>query len=128
MILLDTCTILWLALDQSQLSKIAKDLIDSGSQKLFLSSVSALEIGRLYQHKKLQLPLTPDEWLEKNMELLNILEIPIHNKEAILSTKLPYHHNDPADRIIIATALQYNLNILTPDKYIKNYTEINTIW
>ena len=58
----------------------------------------------------------------------NITVLPIENTYFETIQKLPYIHGDPFDRLIIATALENNLIILTNDKEIKKYKEITTLW
>lgn len=128
MILLDTCTFLWLMLDPDKLSKKAREVIEHDSQTLHLSSISALEIGMLLKKKRISLPLPTAEWLEKSREFLDLREIPMNDSIAISATELPQHHKDPADRIIIATAKVNKLKILSPDKHIKSYKEAKVIW
>jgi len=76
MILLDTCTLLWLVLEQEKLSKKAKELLDHGTETLHISSISAFEIGTLLKKNRLDLPLPLDAWLEKAQEFLHLQEIP----------------------------------------------------
>ena len=55
-------------------------------------------------------------------------EIPINSDIATSSVDLPLLHNDPCDRLIIATALANSMNIITCDIHIKQYKEIKVIW
>ena len=54
--------------------------------------------------------------------------LPIDCEVAIRATQLPNLHRDPADRIIIATAMVHQLKIITPDQHIQAYPEIETVW
>ncbi len=128
MILLDTCTILWLTLDQSGLSEGAKKLIQENADELAVSAVSAFEIGIKYNKKNLKLPLAATLWFFRILEHHHLNQVPITSRIALLSCELPNHHADPSDRLLIATALTYNCPILTPDAHIKKYTEIKTVW
>jgi PIN domain nuclease of toxin-antitoxin system len=47
---------------------------------------------------------------------------------AMTGLNLPRIHSDPADRLFIATAQHYNLALLTPDKPIAKYPNVNLIW
>lgn len=128
MILLDTCTLIWLMSNEDKLSKKAREMIEHDQQPLFLSSVSALEIGILHQKKRIGLELAVAEWLEKSMEFMAIKEIPVTISIAAASTALDDHHQDPADRIIIATAIENNLTILSPDTNIHRYKNVKVVW
>ncbi len=127
MILLDTCSLLWLGLEQKKLSNTAKKIISENSENLFVSSISAFEIGLKYKQNKLELPLEPSIWFLEILNYYSIQEISLDSNIALISANLPFIHKDPADRFIIATAIKNNFKILTKDKYIHQY-EIETIW
>lgn len=128
MLLLDTCTFLWLVGQQKSLSKHAKKLISKYSDALFISVISAFEIGVKQQKGLLTLPMAAEQWLEQATEAHGIIPLSIDMKVAIRSTQLSHLHRDPADRIIIATAINHDLTILTPDEHIGKYQDIKTEW
>ena len=128
MLLLDTHTFIWLASDIKELSKFAKKEIQNNADKLFISSISALEIGLLEKRKKLKLPLKADEFIEKALNFHKINEIEINKDIAYASVYLPDIHNDPFDRIIIATAQHYKMKIISKDYLISTYPEVSVVW
>ena len=128
MILLDTCTLLWLAQGDKKLSKKALEHLQLSEEPLYISAISALEIGTEYRKKRLKLPLKPNEWWDKILEFYDIQALPVSSSIAFLSTRLEPIHRDPADRIIIATASENKLKILTPDKHIKAYKQAKVVW
>jgi PIN domain nuclease of toxin-antitoxin system len=128
MLLLDTCTFLWLVGQQESLSTQAKKLITKYSNALFISVISAFEIGVKQQKGLLTLPMPAEQWLEQATEAHGIIPLSIDIKVAIQSTQLTRVHRDPADRLIIATALTHDLTILTPDEHISAYSEVKTLW
>lgn len=128
MLLLDTCAFLWLVADQKKLSPKAISEIKKNAGSLFVSSMSAFEIGIKYEKKKLKLPMCASEWFMKALELHGIVEIPVTAKIALLSTELPRLHDDPVDRLLIATARLHKLHLLTPDTHIHRYESIRVIW
>jgi len=131
MILLDTCTLLWLAADQTRLSPQAKQALESNAGALFLSAISAFEIGSKLQRGALALPasgvLTPEDWYAEALDFHGVRELPVTGVIALESTLLPLHHRDPCDRIIIATAREKSLTVLTPDPLIAAY-EVDVTW
>lgn len=127
-ILLDTCTLLWLTMDQNKLSGSAKKIIRANANKLFVSAISAFEIGIKHAKGKLELPLTPQEWFAKAVELHGLIEVPINSDIAAIATALPKIHDDPCDRFIIATSQAHELVILSPDQHFRNYPNTTTIW
>ena len=107
MVLLDTCTLLWLVSDQRKLSKKAKEAVKQHSDSLFVSSISAFEIAIRSRQRKLELPMSPLEWFVRSLEFHGIHEIPVSSEIAANSVSLPPLHNDPCDRIIIARNIPY---------------------
>lgn len=128
MILLDTCTLLWLTSDQSKLSKEAIRVIRENAGCLFISSFSAFEIALKTQKGKLSLPMNARIWFEKVIQFHGIREIPVNSTIAIHSINLPPLHNDPCDRIIIATAKVHTMPIVTCDELISRYQEVKVVW
>ena len=63
----------------------------------------------------------------KAIKLHGITEIPVDSTIAINSAMLPNYHNDPFDRLIIATATINQLSIVTADQKFNDY-EINIVW
>ena len=131
MILLDTCTLLWLAVDQSHLSSAVKRALESAAGALFVSAISAFEIGTKLRRGALALParggLGPHEWYAEALAFHSIRELPVTGRIALESTLLPMHHRDPCDRIIVATAREESLRVATPDPLIAAYDVPNQL-
>lgn len=128
MLLLDTCAFLWLVADHKKISVKAMAALKKSAGNIFVSSISAFEIGIKYEKKKLSLPMRATEWFMKALELHGLTELPITAKIAALSTELPRLHDDPADRMIVATAILHKLPLLTPDSHIRQYDSVEVIW
>lgn len=128
MLLLDTCTLIWLATEQNNLSKKARDLINAHKEGLFISAISALELGIKTNKKMLEFDMPLTEWFKLAIQSHGLVELPINSEIAVLSTELPYLHRDPADRLLIATAIKHDLTILTPDQHITIYPNVKTAW
>ena len=127
MIILDTCALLWLASDQTKLSVKAKKAIEHHAGALFVSSISSFEIAIKCRNQKMALPLPVIKWFEEALEFHGIKEISVSSGIAIRSAELPTLHNDPCDRIIIATAQLHEMTILTCDENISQY-KIKVLW
>ena len=127
MYLLDTCAILWLAMDQDQFSPSQqKAVLDSGAD-LFFSSISALEIAQLQKLEQIKIPSDALRWITNVAEKYRLTEIPVNSEIAANSILLPPFHKDPCDRIIIATALVHRIAIVTSDAHIKKYPKTKII-
>lgn len=128
MILLDTCVLLWLASDTAAISKVATAQIRNTSDGLFVSAITAFEVGQKAAAGKLTLPQPVDVWFSEMMEWHGLREMPVDAKIAAQATLLPSIHRDPFDRILIATAQVHNFKLLTPDPTIASYPNVKTIW
>jgi PIN domain nuclease of toxin-antitoxin system len=128
MILLDTCTLLWLASDQNRLSRNAKAAISKHAGELFISSISAFEIALKSRKGNIQLPLPSSEWVLEALKHHGIQELPVDSLISIKSVELPLLHNDPCDRFIIASAIQNSMAIVTCDPLIAQYKDVEVIW
>ncbi len=128
MILLDTCALLWLADDQSKLSAKAQQTIEKNSESLFVSAITAFEIAIKHRNKRLSLKLSPLNWFIEALNFHGIKEFPVTSNIAVSAVQLPLLHNDPCDRIIIATAEINAMKILTCDRLIAQYKNVEVIW
>ena len=127
-ILLDTCTLLWLALEPERLSDHARAQLDAPDSVVWLSAISAFEIGQKFAKGKLELDLPPEKWVPMALENHLIQLLPLDLPSALLAASLPQLHNDPFDRLLIATARQHRLTLLTPDPKIHAYPDVKVQW
>lgn len=126
MYLLDTCAFIWELHDDERISPKASEIIE-GSDKLFLSIASLWEIAIKKSIGKLEMQESVTELGRLCVDSgITILPIIISYLETI--QRLPFIHNDPFDRLIIATAVDENLILITGDSKIKTYSDIQQIW
>ena len=131
MIVLDTHTWIWFISKPEVLSKRAKKAVSAAVEEksVLISSISAWEVALLVIKKRLTLSLDVTDWIAKSEDLPFIQFIAVSNSIAIKSVNLPQPlHPDPADRIIIATALSAGAPLVTKDKKLLNYPHVKTIW
>ena len=128
MILFDTCTLLWLGADPAKLSAKAREIIESNSESLFVSSISAFEIAIKHKRKRLAMPMDPAKWFVLALDHLGIHEIEVNAEIFAQSVSLPDLHHDPCDRVIAATAKLHGLTCLTPDALIRQYPGVAVEW
>jgi len=124
--LLDTHAFLWFVSGDKQLPESARNIIEDIHQSCFLSAASLWEITIKHQNKKLDLGLSLEDlfdFADRNQ----IEIIPINYEHLLLLSKLPGHHNDPFDRLIISQAISEELIIITRDKLFKKY-KVQLIW
>ncbi|MBI9085190.1 MAG: type II toxin-antitoxin system VapC family toxin [Desulfobacterales bacterium] len=118
--ILDTCALLWLAHDQSRLSKETLEKIDQAPM-VFIAAVTGYEIGVKYGAGKLKLPVPPREWISAILSHHQIEIIGLDLETCLRATELPPIHKDPCDRFIIATALLRDMPVATADRLFSDY-------
>lgn len=128
MLLLDTCVLIWIAQDRSQLSDTAQAQLSAGGVEPIVSAISAFEVALKWRKGKLKLSVEPARWFEQVTQEYRLRVEPITFEDALRSVLLPVHHNDPADRMIVATAVRLSATILTPDLSIRQYSEAVSTW
>jgi PIN domain nuclease of toxin-antitoxin system len=127
-VLLDTCAIIWLA--EAELTPSTVEALDRAAATggVFVSPVSAWEIGFLSNPRgrrpKLQLLPSPSIWFAKILNRPEIRQAPLTATAALNASYLPEPlHGDPADRLLIATAREMNAALATGDEDILAYAE-----
>ena len=132
MVVMDTHTLIWFVSNPEELSEKVRKVIDKEIKKnseILVSSISVWEIYMLIKKGRLKLTMEVDNWLDRIEKLPFLRFIPVDNRIAARSVMLPsLSHEDPADRIIIATSLQYAAPLLTRDKRILNYPKVQAVW
>jgi len=131
MIVLDTHAWIWFTSKPEALSKKAQKALEAAvkEKNVFVSSISVWEVALLVNKKRLKLSMDVTDWIAKSESLPFIQFIPVSNSIAVKSVNLPQPlHPDPADRIIIATALSLGAPLVTKDKKISAYAHVKTIW
>ncbi len=118
--LLDTCALLWLANDQTKISRETLRRIEA-SPAVFISAASGFEIALKHRIGKLHLPIPPQEWIREIIRHHQIDVIDLDLEICMKAVDLPPVHKDPCDRFIISTALIHNLPIVTADYRFSDY-------
>lgn len=131
MIVLDTHVWLWWISSPENLSVSAYQAIKHAvtEKGIIISSISTWEIALLVDKKRLELSVDVRDWIRRTEDLPFVNFMPVDNTISLRSVTLPGHfHNDPADRIITATAVTMGLPLVTRDYKILNYPHVTTIW
>ena len=119
-LLLDTCALIWLATDCPDLSQRSRTAIDDADM-VCVSAISAWEISLKAAHNTLELPLPPAEWFEKVLDHHHLSLAALRVEILVAANSLPWHHRDPADRFIIATARDLGAAVVTTDRRFQLY-------
>ncbi len=130
MITLDTCALIFDALFPEKLSTAAKKAINNGEKKkqLFCSDICLWEIAMLIHKKRLEPGTDAQTFMRVMLEARQIQILGITLEIAALSATITTDHFDPADRIIAATAIQHNAELITCDKKLHRISGLSIIW
>ena len=131
MIVLDTHVWVWWVSGIEELPlKIIRLIEKAIDQKaIYISCISVWEVAQLIERGRLQITLDVNNWVAKSEALPFVHFIPVDNVIALRSVQLPSPlHPDPADRIIIATALNLGFPLVTRDERLARYAHVQTIW
>ena len=131
MILLDTCAIIWDALEPNKLSGPARHAIEQADQQraLMIADISLWEIAMLVRKGRLQIDTKPARFLQLFLQSRQVKVQPLSPDIAELSVSLAGDINiDPADRMIAATSILHNAQLVTADQNLINSKQLDTIW
>jgi len=117
--LLDTHALVWLTEGSLRLGAEARRRADAalGEDQLAVSAISFWEIGMLQAKERLQLRQPAGAWRADLLDL-GLRELAVDGGIAIAAATLPAFHQDPADRIIVATASLAAATLVTADERI----------
>jgi PIN domain nuclease of toxin-antitoxin system len=103
-LLLDTHVLLCALSSPERLSPATASALAHPSNEVFVSAASAWEIAIKQSLKKLDLPAPAAAWLPNAVAQTGFTWIPITPEDALRVGKLPWHHRDPFDRLLVAQA------------------------
>ena len=115
-LLLDTHALLWWLDDPAKLAQAARVTIAEPDNLVFVSAVVAWEISIKHAHGKLR---SPDD-LEDVIALNGFRALPVSIRHAVDAGRLPPHHTDPFDRLLVAQAQGEGLTLVTRDKVLRS--------
>ena len=125
--LLDTHALLWLIAGDERLSETAKKIFLDQENSLFFSAAGLWEICIKKSLGKLSLKSGWLKAIQDEMKVNVIQWLPIEMLHCAELTKLPFHHRDPFDRMLIAQAMVEDMLFLSRDSRLSDY-EITRIW
>ena len=127
-LLLDTHIWIWLSIeDNTSLSQRAKKAIDSASQK-WISAISCWELAKLAEKKRIGFSIPTLTWIRRSLNEYEIRIADLSPEIAVESTLLRGFHKDPADQIIAATSRILGVPLITSDKKMLEFSDVETVW
>ncbi|QQM32013.1 type II toxin-antitoxin system VapC family toxin [Martelella lutilitoris] len=122
--LLDTCTVVWMAQGAS-VAKEARDALNASAasgEAVSVSVMTAWELGMLIACGRLSTTKSPERWYGDFLRTAEVGELAATAEILLASCFLPQlAHKDPFDRVLIATAREHDLTIITRDRAILAY-------
>lgn len=123
MLILDTHALYWwVNRTPDKLSRQQLDAIET-AESLAVSAMTCWEMAWLVKHGRIALKLPVADWLSQ-VEECGVGVIPVTRAIAERAVSLPEHHKDPADRIIIATAVEHQARLVSVDGRFPAYQEL----
>jgi PIN domain nuclease of toxin-antitoxin system len=124
-LLLDTHIVLWLDSGDDRLRAPTRALIDGcwqNSGTIFLSAVTAWEIALLVDTGRIELDVPVETWINRFLGRPGLKGVPLSHRAAARAYQLHHlEHRDPADRLLIATAIELACPLVTYDDRIARF-------
>jgi PIN domain nuclease of toxin-antitoxin system len=122
-ILLDThIWVRWVDAEANPLPSGLVEIIET-ADRLAVSAITCWEVAWLTRRGRLDLRLSLTDWLQQALEGSDVTCLPIDRQIAVRAANLPEHHRDPADRLIIATAIEKRARLMSLDSAFQAYFE-----
>jgi PIN domain nuclease of toxin-antitoxin system len=121
----DTHALIWAMEDDPHLPTAVRTLASRRGENA-VCGISLWEVACLVDKKLIKLSISLADWMDKVVERLPVLNIT--GNIAAKSYALGKFHDDPAARIIVATALVHKLTVITKDEKISRHHGLKTLW
>ncbi|HMB55120.1 MAG TPA: type II toxin-antitoxin system VapC family toxin [Thermoanaerobaculia bacterium] len=126
-LLVDTHCWLWLQSEPQRISPGVLRRLGAPETRRWLSVVSLWEIAIKHALGKLPLPEPPAEYVPHRMLVSGFEALAIEAHHALRVARLPHHHGDPFDRLLIAQAQATGVPVVTVDRAFEDY-DVEVIW
>lgn len=128
-LLLDTHVWLWRLLEPERISPEAESAIADRDSELLLSPISTWEALVLARKGRVELDPSPHEWILDALRRSAPTAVPLTHGIALRSETLEgFASEDPADRFLVATALEHDLTLVTADGDMRDFPPVTTLW
>lgn len=125
-LVLDTHAALWWSFLPEKLSRTARKSLDEAEQ-LLLPGIIFWEAALLVRKRRIELPVTLAAWL-RGLESSQRLQVVALDAEIAIQADGLRMHDDPADRFVVATALQCKAPLVTKDRAIRAAKLVPIVW
>ena len=115
-LLLDTHIWLWSMSEPHRLTRRVARELDNRENQLWLSPVSIWETLLLYRKGRIKIPGDFETWITGAITKIPFSEAPLTFDVARALTAVSLPHSDPADLFLVATAMVFDLTLITADR------------
>jgi PIN domain nuclease of toxin-antitoxin system len=122
-LLVDTHVLLWAIAEPERIPASIRDRLESSDNEVFFSAASIWEVAIKQQIGRLNLPVTPEDLAEAAVRM-GFEELPVTAAHAAGVSRLPLHHRDPFDRLLVAQAIHEPARFLTVDQALSLYSDV----
>ena len=127
MIVLDTHTWIWWASEPARLGRRGRAAIEA-ADRIGVPAVCCFEVAAAVSRGRITFDRAPLDWIEQALALPRVELLPLTTAVAVKATQLGGFHGDPADRLIVATALLAGATLVTKDQNIRSYGPVANVW
>ena len=128
MIVIDTHVWVWWQADPKRLSKRAARALKN-AKSIGIPAICLWEFSMLVQRDRIRIDRSALEWLNDALDVPGVRIVELTPSVAVQSTRLPWtFHNDPADRLIVATALNEGAPLISADQKFVDIPGLELIW
>jgi PIN domain nuclease of toxin-antitoxin system len=127
-IILDTHAWLWWTqANMTELPAGARDRV-ANADMVAVASVSCLEVAWLAKKGRIVLPMPIEAFFDAALDKAGLALLPLTPTIAARSAALPEIHRDPIDRVIIASAIEHDAELLSKDRVVTGYPGVRVVW
>lgn len=127
MIVLDTHAWIWWVSDPRKLGKRGRAVLDE-AEWIGVPAVCTFEVAAALARGRITLDRSPLDWLEQALALPRVELLALTPSIAVKATQLGAFRGDPADRLIVASAIVHDAVLVTRDRHIRAFTNVNSVW
>ena len=124
-LLLDTHVWFWALQSPEKLGPRCRAALELANNELCVATISTIELGQLQAAGRIAFRGTLEAWIRRGIQALGLQTADMSHAIAILAYALPgAFHKDPADRVLVATAIHEGFTFVTADARILAYPHV----